>query len=528
MPRTAAFISGVLQELFRQLEYAPDETHRRQMDAAEHLLEDIESGRLYPEDFIVYRITSYRSDRPGATTAVVGEALRRDLVNFIQRLSWDLDLPPQQPRGDAVAMDEIAVRLGVSRRTLQRCRRDGLVMHWVREESGRRRLSCFPDALDRFLAEHGHRIASASAMNRMDHDEQRHVWTLAEREVQQHPGSSLNEVALRLAVHTGRGHETIRRLLRRFNTAAEVPLFHEHGPLTDRDGRLAVRFRRHGASWTQIADRFGKSEAAVQRAVLRARRRTLAEFMERLEDRPVVWSDEVLEASCATGLPHPARSEQWSFAPLDSNALGHDLDAADMLRHQAGIAMAMMDAVPTVESIDQVETWLRWAAMLHLRGILACWQGVIGVVEDRLRQPIAALPNEQRAELIALAFETISRCLCSESVRRSGDIESSIESMVSSELERRSVDPRPGRASARMDAAIHVLVDVLQDRWPWAAIMPSRFRLGAMRELSADDSRLVERHFGLDGSPPWTMQQLATADSSTPGVVARRLGRFQW
>ena len=68
-----------------------------------------------------------------------------------------------------------------------------------------------------------------------------------------------------------------------------------------------------------------------------------------------------------------------------------------------------------------------------------------------------------------------------------------------------------------MDALISVLVDVLQDRWPWAAIMPSRFRLGAMRELSADEHGLVERHFGLDGSPPWTMQQLAAADVDARG-----------
>ena len=136
MPRTAAFTSGVLAELLRQLEYAPHSTHLRQMDAAEQLLDDLLPERLYPEDFITYRITGYRSDRPGTRTSVVGEALQRDLVTFIQSLSWELELPRDRSRGAAVEMDELARRLGVSRRTLQRCRNDGLVLHYVRQDDG--------------------------------------------------------------------------------------------------------------------------------------------------------------------------------------------------------------------------------------------------------------------------------------------------------------------------------------------------------------------------------------------------------
>ena len=166
MPRTAAFTSGVLQELLRQLEYAPRETHLRQMDAAEDLLNDLHPDRLYPEDFITFRITGYRSDRPGDRVSVVGAALQRDLVTFIQALSWDLDLPTNGPRGSAVEMDALARRLGVSRRTLQRCRSEGLVLHFVRQDDGHRRLACYPDALDRFLNASGGRLASASSFSR--------------------------------------------------------------------------------------------------------------------------------------------------------------------------------------------------------------------------------------------------------------------------------------------------------------------------------------------------------------------------
>ena len=527
MPRTAAFTSGVLQELYRQLEYAPDETHRRQMDAAEQLLEDIQPGRLYPEDFIVFRITSYRFDRPGTTTAVVGDALRRDLVNFIQRLSWDLELSPQQSRGDAVPMDLVAERLGVSRRTLQRCRRDGLVMHWVRESTGRRRLSCFPDALDRFLSEHGDRIASAAAMQRMDHDEQEQVWALAEDEVQSHPECSLNEVALRLAVRTGRGHETIRRLLRRFNSAAAQPLFNEHGPLTDRDGRLAIRFRRRGVFWVQIAERFGKSEAAVHRAVLRSRRRELADVIELLDEHALEVPDELAEDACSSDLPHPARHGHWSSDAGDAASLCRDMQAVHVLHRRAVTAMAIMGAAPTVETIDQVETWLRWAAMLQLRVVLGCWQGAISVVEDRLQQPIAALPNEQRAAFIKTTLDII--CSFWRSPRRAeDDIDALIESMLSAELERRSINPRPGRASARAGEGLHDLATVLRESVPWSLITPAAARLRSLGSEPAADASLIERHFGLDGTRPRTLQELADEEGTAPGAIARRLGRFQW
>ena len=63
MPRTARFKIAAIQELLRQLEYAPAETRRRQMDAAEALIADLDPHQNYPEDFIIFRITGYRPDR---------------------------------------------------------------------------------------------------------------------------------------------------------------------------------------------------------------------------------------------------------------------------------------------------------------------------------------------------------------------------------------------------------------------------------------------------------------------------------
>ena len=525
MPRTASFASVVLQDLIRELEYAPDETHRRQMDAAEALLQDLHPDRLYPEDFIVYRITSYRSDRPGPRTAVVGAALRGDLVNFIQRLSWDLDLQSEQARGEAIEMDVLADRLGISRRTLQRCRRDGLVMHWIRDGSGRRRLSCFSDAIDRFLAEHGDRIAAASSMRRIDVDECNGLIDAARDAVASEPGLSLNQAAMRLAVRSGRGHETVRRLLRRVDAAAAEPLFSGHGPLSDRDVMLAMRARQRGVSMQRIASHFCRSEDALHRAVRRTRRKWLSGLM-----MPSEYGRGSLSMpGSGEDLPHVAQfSEVLPKYSADERALKCDLDAYGLLLHRAADGLASMEAAPTTASLDAVETDVRWAMMLRLRAILRCWPLAVESIEHHVQQKITALPIDQRSPLLQLAVETITSELDRSGAQHADALSASISSELTVELERLQVVPRPGRASARTRSSHDLFASIMRSNMAWPHLVFAAERVKAVRGMAPDDVMRIERRHGLDGTCPWTLQQLAESEGTTASVIARRLGRFLW
>ena len=66
MPRVARFRTTAIGELCRQLMYAPAEARRRHLDAAERLVAEIEPGQIYPQDFVIFRITGYRPDRSEA------------------------------------------------------------------------------------------------------------------------------------------------------------------------------------------------------------------------------------------------------------------------------------------------------------------------------------------------------------------------------------------------------------------------------------------------------------------------------
>src|SRR5688572_3537862 len=120
MPRVARFKIAAIEELHRQLEYAPDETRARQMNAAERLIADIDPKQNYPQDFIIYRITGYRSDHNEEPVTLVGQALLPDLVNLVQLLSEQLALPPDYNERRALMLDDVAARLKVSQKTIQR------------------------------------------------------------------------------------------------------------------------------------------------------------------------------------------------------------------------------------------------------------------------------------------------------------------------------------------------------------------------------------------------------------------------
>ena len=529
MPRAAAFTSGVLEELLRQLEYAPRETHLRQMDAAEQLLDDLQPDRLYPEDFITYRITGYRSDLPGHRTSVVGEALQRDLVTFIQSLSWTVDLPRRQPRGTAINLDDLASRLGVSRRTLQRCRGDGLVLHYVRQEDGQRRLACYPDALDRYLSHSAARIASAAGFSRIT-PEQRDL-IIGRAKASAADGVSLNETARRIAVDIGRSHEAIRRVLRAEDRSSGQPIFQEHGPLTIRDAVLIERARDRDVSMARLAIRFNKSVSALHRSLLRSRR-------SRLSTLPLVWRDGDGAASSFDGLPgvcvdlpHHACLDESILLSADTRRepdavrVGIDCRAWGMLCSDAAKGIAVLQDGVTVEQVDMVETLLRHAAMLHLRMVLECLPALLDRVEGHVRSSISGLPPRERAAVLQLVVDLIDQAVVEQGIDGGESIPGKAIDSLERTLERGGIPVRPRRATGRYLDASSGLLAMLRECIPWSWLVPSSGRYQRLADLDPALRSLHVERYGFEGDAPRTLEAMAIRAGSTPSAIERRISR---
>lgn len=248
MPPLPRLHIGAIQDLERQLRFAPPAALRKQIDRIEVLCTELAPDQTYPRDWLVFRITGYRTDsatpqrsatatnrRDSSSSAhaaelLVGSALLADLGVLIERLCdaagiQDSELlgPPRDSElaaSSAEWMDAEALteRWSISRKTLDRYRRLGLTARRVTDPSGRSRLLFRRSHVERFEQLHTHRLNTAAGFSRIEPHVEDKIVRLA-RKYHARLGWSLNQTAKRLAERFDRSHEAVRLLLKRTLTA---------------------------------------------------------------------------------------------------------------------------------------------------------------------------------------------------------------------------------------------------------------------------------------------------------------------
>jgi hypothetical protein len=526
-----------IQELGQQLMYAPAETRRRQMDAAERLLEEVDPRRLYPADFVIYRVTGYRTDRGAEPVTIVGEALVADLITLIQRLSDSLDLPADDRGRRAIPFDELPQRLSVSVKSLQRYRRQGLVCHYVVFADGSRRLACFEDRLKRFVDGHGPKLRRAAAFSRLGSDE--HGTVLEEARELRRAGLSLNAAARELALRHGRAHETMRMLLRRHDRRSGAPIFSDPGPLTPRDEAIIYRAARFGVRPALLAGRFRKSRASIHRAINRRR----AEVLRRLD---LAWVElptmdlpdaqtVILSAPAAAGGAHVEgfggdalllieRCRGEHEPPVDQE---HGLIAAlNLLARRAARAIAGLGERPGSEALDVIETDLRRAAILRRRLVRLGLPAALRAVEQALGRPLWTQPAERIETLMRRAVEVTDRCVGSIDPGRGQRLWHLCGFAMSKAMAALGAAP-PGRAARRHRPGSVRLPDLMNGLIPWSSLELRLDLVPLVPHLPPRGRALVEARYGLAGERPLSLAELARRTGSSAGAVAAALARAE-
>lgn len=532
MPRAARFTISVIEDLFRQLEYAPAETRHRQMDAAERLIGDIDSRQNYPEEFITYRITGYRPESSAEPTVLVGQALIQDLANMVLRLSQALTLKANGDKRRALTIDDAAKRINVSTKTLQRYRRQGLVCHAVMFADGMQRVACFEDALDRFVANHESRVADAGGFTRIDHQAEARIIEEARQMREQEP-VSLNEAARRLAKQHGRAHETIRQLLRRHDRQAARPIFVEPGPLDERAMKVMHRAWRWGIEPADMARRFGKSKATVHRAINRRR----AELLRRIElahvRLPTFDLPEAKEVILSPAVVRGAAENSWPATdPLEIMAMMREALPAERSHEEAltaaynflvmncAKALSVLGPWPGTEELDGVETDLRWAAALRLKLVWMAMPAAVRRMEQNVGRPVTQLARDEVVRLTRLAMQVSARAAATLDPSRGQRLERAAGHAMDMELARNPLHVVPGRAAARHAGSPRPLLDPQREIVPWHWLLPPmswRERLNALDEIQR---KAVVLRFGWSGQPPMTCDAVAQAmDASSIQIV---------
>jgi RNA polymerase primary sigma factor len=521
MPRAPRFTISVIADLFAQLEYAPADTRRRQMDAAERLIADINPQQNYPDDFVTYRITGYRPEGDAEPSMLVGQALRADLVNLVLRLSRGLRLPSDRDGRIAAPVEDVARALNISVKTMQRYRRQGLVCHVVVFADGVQRVSCYDDALARFTAGHERDMSRAVRFTRLSAVLERRIVEQA-RELRRQHKRSLNAIARDLAIEHGRAHETIRQLLRKHDRSSRKPVFVEPGPVDERIGRLMYRAWRMGIEPAALARRYRKSKPTVLRAINRRR----ADLLRRLTIKHVqLPTFELPDAGKVILSALPVRSglddgwlardvlelidELYTDAPPIQEHEQALAAAYNFLKHRASRSIKALGAWPASDPLDAIETDLRWAAALRARLTQMGLPAALRRIEHNLHRPITHLPMDEIARLMRVALILVLRTVDALDLARGQRLERMAGFAMDRELARLPAIGPTHKAAVRHTPGSGITIEPPTGLVAWHWLIPPRSWQQHVQALCDLERQAVTLRYGWTGEPPLTCRAVA-------------------
>lgn len=484
----------MLRGLAESLRFAPAPSLLRQADHAEALAAEIDAARSYPESWLVYRITGFTPDGD-ADALLRGTEVLVDLSSLVEALTDRAGLSEGDAAAGGLGVDELTARWGVTRRTIERFRREGLVARRVASPGtrGRARLVFSVAAVRAFESRRGLAPGAEAGKPRMAGAERTRCAAWGARFAAR-TGCSLHEAARRLARREGGSVATMRRLLQREAMSAFPPT----GSLSAQEDRFAWAALRAGATPARIGARLGRSAATVLRAANRHRAALL---------RGVGASSEAVRPGAGGTEWEPAwwpeSWEGWVGAARSHAVMAAETERA-LLRVIAG---ALHRAAQTNESasasdLDRTESALRAATSCKARLVLA-QSGLVMRTIEASAQVHGASAALRRAGILALA-DAIDRF----------EGEGRLAAPVSLALAR-VIAARRGPKSGP-DPGSHAFPQ-LEDLCPWERWLapPAWVRRGA-EKLDASDRSVLLAKWGHDGRAPMDARAIRVIFGVTP------------
>ena len=452
MPHAPRFQLEKLRELGDQIKLAPEHVRKKQMNLCESLVDEIESDNLYPLDYVVFRITGYRLDAENQPL-FLGDPLINDLVSLVAIISWTLNLPAN----NMLRVEEVGALFGVSKRTISRLRKEGLVFHWVNEKNGRRRIGCKNKTARQFLKTHKDRLQSASSFSHLSIEEQKTIIDAALS--YKGPELSLNALARELVKKNHRGLETIRLLIKN-NDQVQSVLKHSLS-IDQRDIRLVHRAIRFGVRWKTIQNRFQRTIPALRKAVLRLRSLDLQDDKIPFVALPSFSRQDaeevILQVDAVKNVNPPTLSIDVDDAHLPSIISGSDelslVSAMHLLSSRATLAITSLPYIPTTMEIDRIETDLRWAYLLRQQLVLSVMPAGLAVFVQHVERPLSQLPLHQSLEIMRRTLAIIWDVVAHVDPTRGQKVSRLAVAQIDRMLSRESSIARAKRASAKRQSA---------------------------------------------------------------------------
>lgn len=326
-----------------------------------------------------------------------------------------------------LTLRELRELWGVSAKTIERLRREGLIARRTTGEGMRSTLLFRRAVVERFESAHGPRLARARAYARMTPEMERDLLRRASR-YRQCLGWSRHAIARRLAERSGWSVEAVRQFLARHATS--IGLGDEAGPIDARRRQVLWRAWRRGAEPAALGKRYDRGAGTVRRAIHLRRAELLRELAE--QGHLATHATAAFERADAERLllgPAPVRTGLGEPGAMDLASLVTTMRnrrppvgveerargaAAAYLRWWAARRTAALSAShPAGPEIDEIETRLLWSARLMAEVLRPHLRLVLETLEHRLGVPIEETPIRRIPGLllggIAAAAEGLER-----------------------------------------------------------------------------------------------------------------------
>jgi RNA polymerase primary sigma factor len=259
----------------QQVKYAPVDRRLEQLNRAERLIAELVPGKLYPYQFVCFRITNYRSDLY-PDLKIEGRDLEHDLSLFIHDLSLTVPpVPAEEVPEPVLTLDQLCENLKVSTKTISRWRDRGLVSRWVLCD-GKRKVGIRQSLLNRFLARNQERVEKSSRFSQLTEPEKIEILRRAKRLAARAP-DRFTEICRRIAKKLGRSVETIRYTIKKHDRSnPNLAIFKgQTGPLDDSAKQAIYSSYRRGYSVNAIAEQYHRTRTSVYRIINEKRAQSL-------------------------------------------------------------------------------------------------------------------------------------------------------------------------------------------------------------------------------------------------------------
>jgi hypothetical protein len=520
MPPRARLRLSAATRLDRQLEFAGADALRRHALRAESLVREIQRDTLVSEAWLVERLTGVRSRDADASPTLVGQAVAMDSAALALRWSERGPLRPEDLPGGAIPLEDAARRMGVTVRSLQRWRRQGLVA--VRVRFGRSVRSAISGET---LAWAQRELASKLPRRTRDPARREQLVALARSIVT--TGSSLHAASRAVARASGASVSTVRRALAAAERSGALPRLARRETPGVRTRSAAWRAWRRGAGLAELAEPLARSSAATLRLIRRERRDRLRGLRLQVSPLPTFTRMDAAETLLApkvvrSGLssrtwPDEGRAFLRRFPPGTpgaDRAWAADAQRLVALRYllwRAEREIAALRGSDPGAGLDRAEANLRWAARLKLSLVESALPGALGRLQAMRAGPLTGLPSGALRRAIVAAASAANDAVTEAMLSERAIERPRLSALAAVSVERAVAGAswlRPGAASRESEVA---LPPSLRDSVaPWVEWVPLRDDLAeaALADRGAG-ARLLERRFGWDGAPPLSGQDAA-------------------